>query len=288
MKQKCIATVLALFFLIWGGQWGLEYYADTMLQRKLLAEITSRKPDLQRFYTNDGYVDANAYIAHASGIGQFAEISCVEGLRDAVQQGFRFIEADLLETADGHIVVAHDWENLARATGVAANRLQTMPLHEIESYTLNERYTVITAATLGAVLREYPDIFLVTDKICNYKLLLQEIPFPDRMIVEVFSPEDYLAALEAGIRYPVFCVQNEKRYQQALKFGFPLITLNASNFMETEESLKRIEALHKRGVTIFLFAGDTFAIDSTAFIKAHLGKTVSKMYTDSWAPAKLP
>lgn len=288
MKQKCIVSLLALLLLFWGGPWALENYNAAMLQQRLSEEIASRRTELQRFYTNSFFSDANTYIAHASGIGQFAGLSCVEGLEDALQQGFRFIEADLLETVDGHLVVAHDWEHLSKLTGVSASRLQAMPVREIKECKINGRYTPITAATLASVLRNHPELVLVTDKIDNYILLLQELPFPERMIVEVFSPEDYLGALKAGVRYPIFCVQNENRYKEALKFGFPMITVNASNFLETEASLKRIEALHKRGVTIFLFAGDTFAIDDASFVKVHLGKTISKIYTDFWSPFNLP
>ena len=45
--------------------------------------------------------------------------------------------------------------------------------------------------------------------------------------------------------------------------------------------------LHDSGVTILLFWNDFKDRDSYHWLKQYLGKTVSKIYTDSWSPNKV-
>lgn len=135
---------------------------------------------------------------------------------------------------------------------------------------------------------EYKQLFLITDKIRNYDLLLSEIPYADRMIVEVFSPEDYLRALKAGVKYPAYCVWGLANLQIAKRFKFPIVTMDANNFFRKEETVRQVQELHDSGVTIMLFWTSFPDRDKPEWIRKYLGRTVSKVYTDRWGPSKLP
>lgn len=75
------------------------------------------------------------------------------------------------------------------------------------------------------------DFILVTDKIADYELLLKEIPFPERMIVEVFSPEDYLKALKSGIRYPAYCIWGKKNIKSQASSNSRLLPCRQAVFL---------------------------------------------------------
>lgn len=78
---------------------------DEYLQIQLNQYYKSRGDDLNRFYVNDGYRDANAYIAHGSGIDEFTYTNSKEGIEDSLnKKKFRFIEIDMIETSDHKVL----------------------------------------------------------------------------------------------------------------------------------------------------------------------------------------
>ena len=158
----------------------------------------------------------------------------------------------------------------------------------IKKLKINDKYTVLTGDSISELMKSNPNFILITDKIRNYKLLLKEIPYPDRMIVEVFSPQDYLKTLRSGIKYPAYCVWNKNNLETAIKFKFPIVTMDAKNFFENNENIHLVQKLHDSGVTILLFYTSFSGRDKPEFLKKYLGKTVSKVYTDTWSPSVLP
>ncbi|MBO6171577.1 MAG: hypothetical protein J6N67_05400 [Desulfovibrio sp.] len=236
---------------------------------------------MHKFYVNDGADNPNAYIAHGGGIHKYTYRNSLEAVEDSLQKGFVFIELDLLVTADGHIVAAHDWEHFKSITQYPDASSTPMTLAEVKAQKINGTDTPLSGADIRELMQKNENFFLVTDKIKDYSLLLNEIPFPERMIVEVFDPYDYLKALLAGVRYPAYCLWEPKDYNTPLRFGLPLVTMSGCPFFDTPEHIDMVRALHAGGVTILLFIPPG---DETAFLKAHLGRTVSKVYVDNNAP----
>lgn len=249
--------------------------------------LSERGADMRRFYVSDGYQSPDAYIAHGGGIGEFTYTNSLEAVQDSLKKGFRFIELDLSETSDGHILGAHDWKHFNSLTN--GNNASGLPLSldEAKNLKINGKYTVLTGDAIRELMNSNQFI-LVTDKIRNYKLLLEEIPFPERIIVEVFSPYEYYKALEAGIKYPAYCIWDKKCLETAIDYKFPIVTMDAGNFFENEDDMAAVRKLHDAGVTILLFYNAFSRRDAPEFVKRHVGKTVSKVYTDTWAPTALP
>lgn len=108
------------------------------------------------------------------------------------------------------------------------------------------------------------------------------------MIVEVFTPEDYLRALDFGIKYPAFCVWDLDCLVVARKFKFPIVTMDATQFFNNNETIELVQDLHNSGVTILLFWKSFPDKDKEWWLRKYLGKTVSKIYTERWSPAKKP
>ena len=129
-------------------------------------------------------------------------------------------------------------------------------------------------------MQKHKNLTLVTDKIRDFSLLLKEIPFPERMIIEIFHLDEYRKALQAGIPFPAFQVSTISELNTAKELRMPIITLNASKLLSKSNAWKEVHTLHKAGVTILAYsvAGSKQQLDN--FVKKHLGNTVSKVYTD--------
>lgn len=222
------------------------------------------------------------------GIGNFTYTNSREAFLDSIQRHFRFIEIDLVETSDGHLFAAHDWKSFKSLAGIPDNTPSALSLDEAMRQKIRKTLSPLDGNGIRKIMETNRDFILVTDKIADYELLLKEIPFPERMIVEVFSPEDYLKALKSGIRYPAYCIWGKKEYQIASRFKFPIVTMSAGNFFNSPETIEMVRDLHNSGVTILLFGTGFKDWDKETFVREHLGKTVSKIYTDRFSPSDIP
>ena len=134
-------------------------------------------------------------------------------------------------------------------------------------------------------MQKYNDIYLVTDKIQNFKSLLKQIPFRDRIIVEVFGRENYIDALKTGIKYPLMSLSGSiEDSEQAIKYSYPIIAVNAETAFSSENTIKKLQEVHNNKITIFVYYVGYSNRDTPKFIKNYVGKTFSKVYTDKWAP----
>lgn len=264
-----------------------KYYDDFVIERELASVISERGNDLRRFYVSSGYLSPDAYIAHGGGVGEFTYTNCLEAALNSLKNGFKFIEIDMIETSDGHILGAHDWKHFASLAGIQ-NASVPLSSSDVQNLKIKGRYTVLTGNAIRTLMQKNENFTLITDKINNYKLLLNEIPYPDRMIVEVFSPKDYLRAIREGVKYPAYCIWNKDNLKTAIKFKFPIVTMDAKNFFENDEDICLVQKLHDSGVTILLFYTSFQDRDNPAFLKKYLGNTFSKVYTDTWSPNCLP
>ena len=236
-----------------------------------------------RTFLNQGQrTGKEAYIAHGGGEGEFVYTNCKEAIYDSVDKGFRYIELDLQETADGDLIAAHDWESFAEMTGNPCTpSFKQLPVAELKKFRLRSKFTILSSEDICQFLEQNPHVILVTDKIGNFELLMKRIPYPERMIVEVFSRDDYLKALEAGIRYPAYSMWHKDCMNEAEKYNFPLAVLPA-HFLSSSGFARRLKTLHDKGVTILVF--QAAICDSPQFIRNYLGSHISKIYTDTWSP----
>jgi hypothetical protein len=229
----------------------------------------------------------NGYIAHAGGaIDGHAYTNSKEALERAVGNGFKYIEIDMLTTSDGNIVGAHDWHSFNKITNSAGARIPPS-IDEFKSRTIHNQYTPLTIGDIYDVFKRNPDLILVTDKINDFDLLLKDFPLPDQLIVEVFSIDDYVKALESGVKYPAFSVGNYGMINDTLKFGIKRIT-TSTKFMSQNYAL--FTQLHNSGITIMVFGYETDIDspkpDTLKFFEEYLGRSMSMFYTDYWIPKK--
>jgi len=80
-------------------------------------------------------------------------------------------------------------------------------LAEFMSLPLYDILTPLSMTDITAWFGAHTDAILVTDKITDYDKLVDAFPYPERLMVEVFSLNDYISAHKKGIRYPVLSLE---------------------------------------------------------------------------------
>lgn len=138
-------------------------------------------------------------IAHAGGDVGVQYSNSREALEKSIADGFRYIEFDLLYTADSILVAAHDWEQFNKFTGFEHKGDTAPTFADFSSRRINGKYTPLSAADINTIFEKDTTIYLVTDKISSPVLLAKNFPrLKERMVVEAFSYNDYEALRREG------------------------------------------------------------------------------------------
>ena len=224
-------------------------------------------------------------IAHAGGaVDGHAYTDSREAVEASISKGFKFIELDLLLTADNAVVAGHDWEELNRLLGLSGKEPRN--LAEVKERRILNKYTPLAAQDINDLFLKHPDLYLVTDKLDDFEQLTAQLSIPrDRLLVEVFSYTDYVRALLRGINHPMLCFwKKEKfdriRYKLLFALGrIRMITIPAKIIPEAE---KELNALLKSGVKIFAFSSGDVPL-----MRKYINTCVTGFYTDTISPPSI-
>jgi hypothetical protein len=219
------------------------------------------------------------FIAHAGGqIDGRRYTNSREALDLAYQNGFRLFEFDLIKTSDDRLVAAHDWETWRDATGATS----LLPTHaEFKERLLFEAYRTLDLPDLDRWFAEHPDSYLVTDKVTDFRALADGFSHESRLMVEVFSVDDYHRARGEGIRHPMLSLgaaflNDGKDKVMALLQTEPVkfAAVSKKNLRLTKEVLA---AMRRNDACVFVFTSS-----ETRYLKDNFDTTVYGAYTDSW------
>ena len=101
-------------------------------------------------------------IAHGLGeVGGVTTLNCLEGFLEGYAKGVRVFEADLRLTADGRVVLRHDWWNTSWQSGIDWARIPTRD--KFLSEKILDKYTPLSFRDLLQLMEVYPDICVITD-----------------------------------------------------------------------------------------------------------------------------
>lgn len=132
-------------------------------------------------------------IAHAGGgINGDIYTNSLEALTNSIAKGYKYIEFDLLFTADSVLVATHSWEEY-NALCEQPQRGDSAPtLSEFLSQRIMGKYTPLTARQINSIFESDSTLFLVTDKTSDPDIIEKYFSnIKERTIVEAFSYEDY-------------------------------------------------------------------------------------------------
>lgn len=157
-------------------------------------------------------------IAHAGGGVDVPYSNSREALEKSIAEGYRYIEFDLLFTADSVLVAAHDWELFNTQTGYA-HKKDTAPMYaDFSSRRIGGKYTPLSAAEINDVFENDTTIYLVTDKLSSPALLARNFPrIKKRMLVEAFTYNDYVALRNEGYHRVLYSCQASDLAESLIK-----------------------------------------------------------------------
>lgn len=108
--------------------------------------------------------EGDLLIAHAcGGIDGIEYTNSVEAFENSYARGVRAMEVDLRLTSDDRLVCIHDWNDWAAA--VKSNHVEDQVYSEEEfmGEQIFDRYTPMSLETLFELMREYEDVWIITD-----------------------------------------------------------------------------------------------------------------------------
>jgi glycerophosphoryl diester phosphodiesterase len=150
-------------------------------------------------------------IAHAGGwVDRTIFTNSLQALDHNLKRGFKYFELDLSYTKDRQLVCIHDFE----LTWKRLTRLQPQERPTLEMFQSQMRdhckVTPCTIETLAAWMKKNPSAIIITDvKDDGYmealKTISMKLPnFADRVIPQVFFPEDYAKAKQLGYKQVIW------------------------------------------------------------------------------------
>ena len=281
MTEREILFTLVCVALIFGIVYNSETAKNALTNAAASCFDIPLKPGIFTFAS----ASPEMYIAHAGGV---IDGQCYTNSREAVEEslrrGYHYIELDLQVTRDNHLVAVHDWDRLRDMAG--APELPVLPtLAEVRGLTLKGGLHILDGKDIAELMLRHPQMILITDKIHDMALLAQELPFHDRIIVEVFNRWDYLMCLWHGFT-PAFSLPWKlDDLKHFLTLDASWYTVSAIAWQEDYAPLlQHIAALRTAGKEVLLFlAGCPKGLDmeGQAFLQQNAGLYFTKLYTDT-------
>lgn len=279
MKKFLIS--LGCLFLVFEVVYSSETIKNTLTNAAASFFDIPLKPGVLAFAS----ASPELYIAHAGGV---IDGQCYTNSREAVEKslrrGYRYIELDLQVTQDNHLVAVHDWDRLRDMAGTP--ELPVPPtLSEVRGLTLKGGLHVLGGKDIAELMLRHQQMILVTDKIHDMALLARELPFHDRIIVEVFNRWDYLMCLWYGFT-PAFSLPWKlDDLKHFLTLDASWYTVSAIAWQEDHAPLlQHIAALCAAGKEVLLFqAGCPKELDMEGqhFLQQNANVYFTKLYTDA-------
>lgn len=156
------------------------------------------------------------FIAHAGGaINGNVYTDSIKAVKNSINNNFKYIEIDLRKTSDNYLFGFHDWNSLLIKENIATHKLILNYKEKFEKKNLSKsdliylnlhlQYPLILETEIIDIFTNNNSIFLVTDKIQDFKLLETKFnSFRNRVYVEISSIKNYIFSLFYNIENRIF------------------------------------------------------------------------------------
>lgn len=215
------------------------------------------------------------FIAHAGGAiiengKPFTYTNSKEALLQSIEEGFSFIELDLMLDSSGGIFGAHDYEHFSGITGGSLPKDTPPSKEQILSSKIHNRFTPLLAESIIEIFLANPRIYLVTDKLNDFSAIASQLPFTDRILIEVFSLKGYYKAKRLGL-LPMLSTSD---IALAKRLKIPMVATHTSTLKDPAK-LKLAQEYIAQGGCIMAFSSN-----EKSFMQAHLDSSATMFYTD--------
>ena len=273
------------YFQLWYYK---DFYKEGVLKEVFHAKFSTQKCEFNSLLTQGGGDSKNRalnlnknsafLIAHAGGAliqndKFFTYTNSKEALLQSINEGFEFIELDLMLDDEGDIFAAHDYEHFYKiANALSTQNTQTPPSKDyIRQTKIYERFTPLDKDNINEIFMQNPNVYLVTDKLNDFETIEKQLKFKDRLLIEIFSVKDYFKAKNMGFKYPMLSTNN---IRLAMKLHIPMIVSHTS-LLKNEINQRLSREYIQSGGCIMMYSSN-----EKEFIDTHKGKNATMFYTD--------
>ena len=201
----------------------------------------------------------------------------IKAVENSIQNGFKFIEIDLLSTQDDVIIGSHDWKSFKSLCKNFINTSVEILYEDFLECNSNLDLKLIDEFGLKKIMdsNKNSDIYFITDQIQDFKLLAKNFKdYETKMIVEAHNIINYLYA---KIYFPFVSLtfNDGKRYEYFTRlFNVNFIVIKSSLIDKYKNFLSNLINNNK-----IVMAHTT---NEKKFIENNLDKYVTIFYTDFW------
>lgn len=287
MKKKLILGLIAIGIILISA----VYYHTIKDTLKIAKNIDKQYWNLMReiqsahekctFPSTKDLGDSQSFIAHAGGAiiyegKPYTYSNSKEALLQSINNGYTFIELDLMLDSDGQIFGEHDYKHFYGITNAPKDLIDSNSPPSKDYIKQAKIYGILTPLTrdsINEIFAHNPQVFLVTDKLNDFEAIATQLDFQERILVEVFGLDNYYKARKAGIKYPMLSTND---FRLAKTLGIPMVAAH-TGALKDEKTAQLAQEYIANGGCIMMFS-----TNEQSFIKQHLGVRASKFYTDFW------
>ncbi|TDT45184.1 glycerophosphoryl diester phosphodiesterase [Maribacter spongiicola] len=222
------------------------------------------------------------YIAHAGGeINGVKSTNSKHALDENYKKGFRNFELDIIETSDGKLVAAHDWEMWARFTDYTGS---LPPTHsQFMKQKIYGDYTTLDMDGINTWFKNHPDATLITDKVNDPIAFADAFVDKDRLIMELFSVMAVEKASEHGIHAmisqdPLISIKGDK--VNFLKVNNVKHVALSRRIIASQKKL--MLQLKEAGIKVYVYNVNFDAGKDEQYVYDNELGLVYGMYADKW------
>ncbi len=222
------------------------------------------------------------YIAHAGGeVKGIKSTNSKQALDENYAKGFRLFELDIITTADGKMVAAHDWGMWSRFTDFKGN---LPPTHaEFKKHKIYGDYTTLDMDAINAWFAAHPDAILITDKLNDPVSFANKFVDKDRLIMELFSALAMDEASRKGInvmisQQPLLDIPGDKvNYLKVNNINYVALSRRI-----IRSQLDLLVQLRDHGIKVYVYNVNFDPGKDEKYVQENEIGLVYGMYADKW------
>jgi hypothetical protein len=223
------------------------------------------------------------FIAHAGGeVDGIKSTNSKNALDQNYKKGFRLFELDIIETSDGHLVAAHDWEMWARFTDYDGSLPPT--LSEFKKHKIYGDYTTLDFQGINDWFAAHPDATLVTDKVNDPIAFANGFVDKNRLIMELFS----VMAVEDALNNGINAMLSQEPLLNMVGDKLNYLSVNNIKYVALSRRIissqtKLMEQLRDQGIKVYVYNVNFDPGKDEKYVLDNEIGLVYGMYADKWA-----
>lgn len=230
---------------------------------------------------------AERVIAHGGGAYEgYETTNSLEAVRTAIANGIQWIELDMDLSADGKIIMIHDWDKTAvHYFGLAFSKKLTED--QFNRLSVHQSLEVLTFDKLIPLLDEYPDLRIVTDtKGDNIELLTtlakNYSAYVPQMIPQIYDEEQWAPVNKLGFDQMIFTLYQQEEIEVTQLANFVKVhNIYAITMPDYYADLGYSKALAAEGVRVYVHP-----IGSMEEANTYLNQGAYGVYSGTLLPAE--